>query len=103
VLISSDEQNYTHLRNDNRSCSMLDTPQHYPRAGSQTYATPAAEPNTDGSTTVYFAPTQRAVVKRGNRIQTDPKKGWFTILRLYSPRQQFFDKTRQPSEIELQK
>jgi hypothetical protein len=36
-------------------------------------------------------------------MQTDPKKVWFTILRLYSPCQQFFDKTWQPSEIELQK
>jgi hypothetical protein len=57
VLISSDEQNYTHLRNDNQSRSVLDTPQHYPRACSQTYPSPAAEPNADGSTTVYFAPT----------------------------------------------
>jgi hypothetical protein len=54
---------------------MLDTPQHYPRAGSQTDPSPAAEPNADGSTTVYFAPTQPARVKRGNRMQTDPKKG----------------------------
>lgn len=30
-------------------------------------------------------------------------KGWFTILRLYSPLQPFFDKTWRPSEIELVK
>jgi hypothetical protein len=35
---------------------MLDTPQRYPRAGSQSYPSPAAEPNADGSTTVYFSP-----------------------------------------------
>ena len=29
-----------------------------------------------------------------------PGKGWFGILRLYSPLQPFFDKTWQPSEIE---
>jgi hypothetical protein len=88
---------------DNQSRSMLDTPQRFPRAGSQTYPSPATEANADGSTTVYFAPTQPAGVERGNWIQTDPKKGWFTILRLYSPLAPFFDKTWQPSEIELVK
>ena len=41
---------------DNQTRSMLDTPQRYPRAGSQSYPSPAAEPNADGSTTVYFGP-----------------------------------------------
>ncbi|HMH12619.1 MAG TPA: DUF1254 domain-containing protein [Edaphobacter sp.] len=88
---------------DNQSRSMLDTPQHYPRAGSQTYPSPAAKANADGSTTVYFAPTQPAGVERGNWIQTDPKKGWWTILRLYSPLESFFDKRWRPGEIELVK
>ena len=83
--------------------SMLDTPQRYPRAGSQSYPSPAAEANADGSTTVYFAPTQPAGVKRGNWIQTDPKKGWWTILRLYSPLEPFFDKSWRPGDIELVK
>jgi len=39
-------------------------------------------------------------VKRGNWIQTDPNKGWFTLLRLYSPLEPFFAKTWRPSEIE---
>jgi hypothetical protein len=39
----------------------------------------------DGANTVYFAPTKPEGVSDGNWIQTDPKKGWFTILRLYSP------------------
>ena len=86
---------------DNQSRSMLDTPQRYPRAGSQTYPSPAAEANADGSTTVYFAPKQPAGVKPGNWIQTVPGKGWFTILRLYSPLPSFFDKSWRPSEIEL--
>ena len=86
---------------DNQTRSMLDTPQRYPRAGSQSFPSPAAEPNADGSTTVYFAPAQPAGVKRGNWIQTDPNKGWWTILRLYSPLQPFFDKTWRPGEIEL--
>jgi hypothetical protein len=86
---------------DNMSRSMLDTPQRYPRAGSQSYPSPAAEPNADGSTTVYFGPKQPNGVKRGNWIQTMPGKGWFTILRLYSPLEPFFDKSWRPSEIEV--
>ena len=85
---------------DNMTRSMLDTPQRYPRAGSQSYPSPAAESNPDGSTTVYFGPTQPASVKRGNWIQTTPGKGWFTILRLYSPLEPFFDKSWRPTEIE---
>jgi hypothetical protein len=85
----------------NQSRSMLDTPQRYPRAGSQSYPSPAAKPNADGSTTVYFAPEQPEGVDRGNWIQTMPGKGWFVILRLYSPLEPFFTKKWRPSEIEL--
>jgi hypothetical protein len=46
---------------------------------------------------------QPAGVKGGNWIQTTPGKGWFTILRLYSPLEPFFAKTWRPSEIELVK
>jgi hypothetical protein len=35
----------------------------------------------------------------GNWIQTIPGKGWFPILRLYSPLEPFFDKSWRPSEI----
>jgi hypothetical protein len=86
---------------DNQTRAMLDTPQRYPRAGSQSYPSPAAEPNADGSTTVYFGPTQPEGVKRGNWMQTMPGKGWFTILRLYSPLEPFFTKQWRPTEIEL--
>ena len=86
---------------DNMSRSMLDTPQRYPRAGSQSYPSPAAEPNADGSTTVYFSPIQPAGVKRGNWIQTIPSKGFFPMLRLYSPLEAFFTKEWRPSEVEL--
>ncbi len=85
---------------DNMTRSMLDTPQRYPRAGSQSYPSPAAEPSPDGSTTIYFSPTQPNNVPRGNWIQTDPEKGWFVILRLYSPLEPFFDKSWRVSEIE---
>jgi hypothetical protein len=88
---------------DNQSRSMLQTPQRYPRAGSQSYPGPAAVANADGSTTVYFAPTKPAGVNDGNWIQTDPAKGWNTLLRLYSPLEPFFTKAWRPSEIELVK
>jgi len=88
---------------DNVTRSMLDTPQRFPRAGSQSYPSPAAEPDANGSTTIYFGPTQPDGVKRGNWIQTMPDKGWFTILRLYSPLEPFFTKKWRPSEIELVK
>ena len=86
---------------DNQTRSMLQTPQRYPRAGSQSYPGPAAEPKPDGSTTVYFAPTRRAGVNEGNWIQTDPTKGWNTLFRLYSSLETFFTKQWRPSEIEL--
>ena len=34
-------------------------------------------------------------------IQTVPGKGWFCVLRLYSPTEAWFDKTWRPGEIEL--
>ena len=86
---------------DNQSRSMLQTPQRFPRAGSQGYPSPIAEAAADGSTTVFIGPKQPAGVKRGNWIQTDQQKGWFIILRLYSPLEPFFTKEWQPSEIEL--
>ena len=85
---------------DTMTRSMLDTPQRYPRAGSQSYPSPAAEADTDGSTTVYFSPTQPAGAKRGNWIQTMPGKGYFPMLRLYSPLPPFFAKTWRPGEVE---
>lgn len=88
---------------DNQTRSMLQTPQQYPRAGSQSYPSPAAEAGADGSTTVWFAPEQPDGVGRGNWIQTMPGKGWFTILRLYSPLESFFTKEWRPSEIKLVK
>ncbi len=73
----------------------------YPRAGSQSYPSPAAQANADGSTTVFFSPTQPDGVARGNWIQTVPGKGWFLILRLYSPLEPFFTKQWRVSEVEL--
>jgi hypothetical protein len=85
---------------DNQTRSMLQTDQLYPRAGSQHYPSPAAEAESDGSTVVYFSPARPDGVATGNWIQTDPEKGWFVILRLYSPLQPFFDKSWRVGEIE---
>lgn len=85
---------------DNQTRSMLQTDQQFPRAGSQSFPTPAAVANADGSTTVHFGPRRPEGVSEGNWIQTLPGKGWFVILRLYSPLQPFFDKTWRPGEIE---
>lgn len=86
---------------DTMTRSMLDTPQRFPRVGSQSYPFPAAEQDADGSTTVYFAPRQPDGVKRGNWIQTMPGKGFFPMLRLYSPLEPFFSKQWRPGEVEL--
>ncbi len=85
---------------DNQTRSMLQTDQRFPRAGSQSYPSPAAGANKDGSTTVYFGPKRPPTAEKGNWIQTVPGKGWFLILRLYSPLESFFDKSWRPSEIE---
>ena len=85
---------------DNQTRSMLQTEQRYPRAGSQSFPSPAAELEPDGSTIVYFSPTKRDDVADGNWIQTDPDRSWFVALRLYSPLQSFFDKTWRPGEFE---
>ena len=86
---------------DNQTRSMLQTPQGYPRSGSQSYPSPAAEAAEDGTTTVWFSPEQPEGVARGNWIQTVPGKGWFTLLRLYSPLESFFTKEWRLSEIEV--
>jgi hypothetical protein len=58
---------------DNQPRSAARYPAALSRAGSQTYPSPTAQPNADGSTTVYFGPTQPAGVARGNWIQTMPQ------------------------------
>ena len=85
---------------DNQTRSMLQTPQLYPRVGSQSFPSPSAIASEDGSTTVYFGPECPQGVARANWIQTMPSVGYFVILRLYSPLQGFFDKTWRPSEVE---
>ena len=78
---------------DNQTRSMLQTPQKYPRAGSQSYPSPAAEAAADGTTTVWFAPEQPEGVARGNWIQTDPEQGLVHAPAPLQPAAEpFFDK-----------
>jgi hypothetical protein len=68
---------------DNQTRSMIQTDQRYPRAGSQAFP--------------------RAGVQDGNYIKTIPDRGWFQIIRCYSPTEGFFDKSWRPGEVELVK
>ena len=54
----------------------------------------------DGSVDLYFGP-KAPQGKEDNWLQTVPGKGWFLVLRLYSPTEAWFDKTWRPGEIEL--
>ena len=81
---------------DRQTRSMLQTDQPHPSLGSQSGT---VEQNADGSTDLYLGP-QPPAGHEHNWIQTIPGKGWWTILRLYSPLQTFFDKSWRPSEIE---
>jgi hypothetical protein len=58
------------------------------------------EYNDDGSIDLYFAPELPAGVQENNWLKTVPGKGWFTLLRLYSPTQTFFDQTWKPGDFE---
>jgi hypothetical protein len=56
--------------------------------------------NDDGSIDLYFGPEAPAG-KEANWIQTVPGKGWFCVLRLYSPTEAWFEKSWRPGEVEL--
>jgi hypothetical protein len=81
---------------DNQTRSMLQTGQAKPDVGSQSGTVVT---NDDGTTDVYIGPTAPDG-HEANWLQTAPGKGFFTILRLYSPEKAFFDKTWRPSEVE---
>ncbi|ART82113.1 hypothetical protein CBP31_05300 [Oceanisphaera profunda] len=91
---------------DNQTRSLLQTDYPYPAigagAGFPKDGSPngAVQLNADGSTDIYFGPTAPEG-KKSNWVQTVPDGGWFTILRVYSPLQPWFDKSWQPGEIEL--
>jgi len=84
---------------DYQTRSMLQTDQQFPMVTSQNKELLI---NPDGSVDVYFGPAS-PVGKENNWIQTIPGKGWFALLRLYSPLEPWFDKTWLPGDIELVK
>jgi hypothetical protein len=84
---------------DSQTRSMLQTDQPYPNKNNKR---DKLITNDDGSIDLYFGP-KAPKGKEANWIQTVPKKGWFCLLRLYSPTEPWFDKTWRPGEIELVK
>jgi len=82
---------------DPQTRSELQTSQPFPSKQSQRDKMIA---NDDGSIDLYFGPEAPAG-KEANWIQTVPGKGWFSVLRLYSPTEAWYDQTWRPGEIEL--
>jgi len=82
---------------DSQTRSELQTDQTFPSKQSQRDKLIA---NKDGSIDLYFGPEAPAGME-ANWTQTVPGKGWFSLLRLYSPTEAWFDKTWRPGEIEL--
>jgi len=82
---------------DPQTRSELQTSQPYPGMNSVRDEMITKE---DGSIDLYFGPTAPEGLE-ANWIETVPGKGWFTLLRLYSPLEPWFEKTWRPGEIEL--
>jgi hypothetical protein len=70
---------------DNQTRSMLQTEQRFPRAGSQSYPTPAAVANADGSTTVYLCPKRPEGVKGGELDSDGAGQGLVRDLAVLQP------------------
>lgn len=83
---------------DPQTRSMLQTDQPFPSKQSQRDKDMIV--NDDGSIDLYFGPEAPAG-KEANWTQTVPGKGWFVLLRLYSPTEAWYQKTWRPGEIEL--
>jgi hypothetical protein len=84
---------------DTQTRSMLQNNQKHPSVGGNTEG---LKKNRDGSFTIYFGPKAPKEYKN-NWVETIPGKGWFSVLRLYSPTEAWYDKTWRPGEIELVK
>lgn len=82
---------------DPQTRSELQTSQPFP---SKNNVRDNLETNADGSIDFYFGP-KPPKGKEANWIETVPGKGWFCLLRLYSPTKAWFDKTWRPGDIEL--
>lgn len=79
---------------DAESRSMLQNGQPFPTVSQ--YTGPII--NDDGSVDISFGPDAPTGQDK-NWIKTIPGKGWFTLLRFYSPLQPFFDQTWRPNDI----
>ena len=79
---------------DALTASGLDNGQPFPSLNSMDKPTQ----NADGSFDLYFGPTAPAG-KDKNWMRTVPGKGYFVLLRLYSPKQSFFDQTWKPDDV----
>lgn len=77
------------------NASGLDNSQAFPSLGSRDNP----NQNDDGSTTLYLGPELPAG-KEANWLCTVPGRGFFAILRLYSPTQRAIDKSWKPGDIE---
>ena len=82
---------------DNQTRGMLQTDQRFPGIDNNKEG---LKQNADGSYDIYFGP-KAPQGQENNWIQTVPGKGWFTVIRLYSPLEPWYYKTWQPGEIEL--
>lgn len=58
-----------------------------------------SDSNGDGSIDLYFGPELPASTFEPNYIGTNDEKGYFPIIRLYSPGQSYFDKTGRPDDV----
>ena len=58
--------------------------------------------NEDGAIDVYFS-AKAPAGQEENWVQTDPKKSFFVILRMYGPLGPWFDQTWKPSDVKLVK
>ncbi|MDA8595646.1 DUF1254 domain-containing protein [Flavobacteriaceae bacterium] len=83
---------------DPQTRSMLQTDYPYPSKQSQRDS--KMKVNKDGSIDIYFGP-KAPKGQKNNWIQTVPEKGFFMVLRLYSPKEEWYAKTWRPGEIEL--
>jgi hypothetical protein len=77
------------------NASGLDNGQAFPSLGSRDRPKPEA----DGSTVLYLGP-KAPEGKAENWLRTPPGRGYFAILRLYSPTEPAIDKSWKPGDIE---
>lgn len=84
---------------DPQTRSQLQTSQPFPSYNSEKHKDIYTY-NEDGSVDLYFGP-EAPEGWEDNWIETVPGKGFFAILRLYSPTEPWFEKTWRPGDIEL--